>query len=61
MENAPAEQLRAADRAPAAIRAAGVHPCSFRRPVGAALDYDLEKETEGFRLDHTDAAIAASW
>ncbi len=59
MENAPAEQLRVTDRAPAATRAAGVDPCSFRRPEGAANDYDLEKETEGFRLDHPDAAFAA--
>ncbi|MHB8797662.1 MAG: hypothetical protein ACYDBY_04280 [Thermoanaerobaculia bacterium] len=32
---------------------------SRRRLEGAALDYDLEKETEGFRLDHPDAAFAA--
>lgn len=32
---------------------------SRRRLVGAALDYDLEKETEGFRLDHPDAAFAS--
>jgi Fe-S cluster assembly iron-binding protein IscA len=32
---------------------------SFRRLEGAALDYDLEKETEGFWLDHPDAAFAA--
>lgn len=32
---------------------------SRRRLVGAALDYDLEKETEGFWLDHPDAAFAA--
>ncbi len=30
---------------------------SRRRLEGAALDYDLEKETEGFRLDHPDAAF----
>ena len=30
-----------------------------RRLEGAALDYDLEKETEGFLLDHPDAAFAA--
>ncbi len=32
---------------------------SHRRLEGAALDYDLEKETEGFLLDHPDAAFAA--
>lgn len=32
---------------------------SRRRLEGAALDYDLEKETEGFWLDHPDAAFAA--
>lgn len=32
---------------------------SRRRLTGAALDYDLEKETEGFWLDHPDAAFAA--
>ena len=32
---------------------------SHRRLEGAALDYDLEKETEGFWLDHPDAAFAA--
>ena len=32
---------------------------SRRRLSGAALDYDLEKETEGFWLDHPDAAFAA--
>lgn len=32
---------------------------SCRRLEGAALDYDLEKETEGFWLDHPDAAFAA--
>ena len=32
---------------------------SRRRLEGAALDYDLEKETEGFWLDHEDAAFAA--
>ncbi len=32
---------------------------SLRRLEGAALDYDLEKETEGFWLDHPDAAFAA--
>lgn len=32
---------------------------SYRRLEGAALDYDLEKETEGFWLDHPDAAFAA--
>ncbi len=34
-------------------------PYSYRRLEGAALDYDLEKETEGFWLDHPDAAFAA--
>ena len=34
-------------------------PYSHRRLEGAALDYDLEKETEGFWLDHPDAAFAA--
>ena len=32
---------------------------SRRRLEGAALDYDPEKETEGFWLDHPDAAFAA--
>lgn len=32
---------------------------SLRRLEGAALDYDHEKETEGFWLDHPDAAFAA--
>ncbi len=32
---------------------------SRHRLEGAALDYDLEKETEGFRLDHPDAAFVA--
>ncbi len=32
---------------------------SHRRLEGAALDYDLEKENEGFWLDHPDAAFAA--
>jgi hypothetical protein len=32
---------------------------SHRRLEGAAIDYDLEKETEGIRLDHKDAAFAA--
>ena len=32
---------------------------SHHRLEGAALDYDLEKETEGFWLDHPDAAFAA--
>lgn len=32
---------------------------SVRRLEGAVLDYDDEKETEGFRLDHPDAAFAA--
>jgi len=32
---------------------------SHHRLEGAALDYDLEKETEGFWLDHEDAAFAA--
>ena len=34
-------------------------PYSHHRLEGAALDYDLEKETEGFWLDHPDAAFAA--
>lgn len=34
-------------------------PYSHHRLDGAALDYDLEKETEGFWLDHPDAAFAA--
>ncbi len=34
-------------------------PYSHRRLEGAALVYDLEKETEGFWLDHPDAAFAA--
>ena len=32
---------------------------SYDRLAGAAIDYDLEKETEGFFLDHPDAAFAA--
>ena len=32
---------------------------SYDRLAGAAIDYDLEKETEGFYLDHPDAAFAA--
>jgi Fe-S cluster assembly iron-binding protein IscA len=32
---------------------------SFSRLDGAAIDYDPEKETEGFLLDHPDAAFAA--
>lgn len=32
---------------------------SFSRLAGAAIDYDPEKETEGYRLDHPDAAFAA--
>lgn len=32
---------------------------SYARLQGAAIDYDLEKETEGFVLDHPDAAFAA--
>ncbi|MEO8055442.1 MAG: hypothetical protein ABI768_09815 [Acidobacteriota bacterium] len=34
-------------------------PCSYSRLDGAAIDYDPEKETEGFRCDHPDAAFAA--
>lgn len=34
-------------------------PYSHSRLAGAAIDYDLEKETEGFWLDHPDAAFAA--
>ena len=30
-----------------------------RRLEGAAIDYDLEKETEGLSLDRPDAALAA--
>lgn len=30
-----------------------------RRLSGGAIDYDEEKETEGFWLDHPDAAFAA--
>jgi Fe-S cluster assembly iron-binding protein IscA len=32
---------------------------SWVRLEGAAIDYDPEKETEGFLLDHPDAAFAA--
>lgn len=32
---------------------------SWSRLDGAAIDYDPEKETEGFLLDHPDAAFAA--
>ena len=32
---------------------------SFARLAGASIDYDPEKETEGFLLDHPDAAFAA--
>ena len=32
---------------------------SNARLDGAAIDYDPEKETEGFWLDHADAAFAA--
>ena len=32
---------------------------SWARLEGAAIDYDPEKETEGFRRDHPDAAFAA--
>ncbi len=32
---------------------------SNARLEGAAIDYDPEKETEGFLLDHPDAAFAA--
>ncbi len=32
---------------------------SFSRLGGAAIDYDPEKETEGYLLDHPDAAFAA--
>jgi Fe-S cluster assembly iron-binding protein IscA len=32
---------------------------SFSRLEGASIDYDTEKETEGFLLDHPDAAFAA--
>ena len=34
-------------------------PYSYSRLSGAAIDYDPEKETEGFLLDHPDAAFAA--
>ena len=43
---------------PAGLRIS-LDPYSFHRLEGAALDYDLEKETEGFWLDHPDAAFAA--
>ena len=33
--------------------------CSQRRLEGAALEYELEKETEGFRLDQPDTVFAA--
>ena len=32
---------------------------SYARLEGAAIDYDTDKETGGFRLDHPDAACAA--
>ena len=32
---------------------------AFARLEGAAIDYDTEKETGGFLLDHEDAAFAA--
>ncbi len=32
---------------------------AFQRLEGAAIDYDTEKETGGFLLDHADAAFAA--
>lgn len=32
---------------------------AFERLEGAAIDYDTEKETGGFLLDHADAAFAA--
>lgn len=32
---------------------------SHDRLDGAAIDYDTEKEMEGFLLDHPDAAFAA--
>jgi Fe-S cluster assembly iron-binding protein IscA len=32
---------------------------AFARLEGAAIDYDPEKETGGFLLDHADAAFAA--
>lgn len=32
---------------------------AFARLEGAAIDYDTEKETGGFLLDHADAAFAA--
>ena len=44
--------------APTGLRIS-LDPYSHRRLEGAALDYDLEKETEGFWLDHPDAAFAA--
>jgi hypothetical protein len=31
----------------------------WSRLAGASIDYDPEKETEGFLLDHPDAAPAA--
>jgi hypothetical protein len=47
-----AHRIRVTERVPDALRA-------FARLEGAAIDYDLEKETEGFLLDHQDAALAA--
>lgn len=32
---------------------------AFARLGGAAIDYDTEKETEGYLLDHPDAVFAA--
>jgi Fe-S cluster assembly iron-binding protein IscA len=32
---------------------------AYTRLAGASIDYDPEKETEGFMLDHRDAAFAA--
>jgi len=32
---------------------------AFARISGGAIDYDKEKETEGYWLDHPDAAFAA--
>jgi hypothetical protein len=64
-------RIRVTDRALEAVRADGVDPSrsvlvirhmdhySNARLESAAIDYDPEKETEGFWLDHEDAASAA--
>jgi hypothetical protein len=48
-----AHRIRVTERALDALRGEGWDL------EGAAIDYDLEKETEGFLLDHQDAALAA--